>query len=128
MVLRAGEDFDDLVLATSLGMVPRVCGELIARSPRWRAMVDHVATVPDPVAADLAAPARSPSSGWHHPRATVSGYLAPFDTYASMSHLIAREDWADGRGRRRSPTSAARCRRAPRRIRRRPTRRAGQRG
>jgi uncharacterized protein with NAD-binding domain and iron-sulfur cluster len=35
--------------------------------------------------------------GWQHPRATVSGYLAPFDTYASMSHLIPREDWAQRR-------------------------------
>ena len=97
MVLRAGEDFDDLVLATSLGIVPRVCGELIARSPRWRAMVDHVATVPTQ-SLQIWLRRRESELGWHHPRATVSGYLAPFDTYASMSHLIPREDWADGRG------------------------------
>ncbi len=57
MVLRAGEDFDDLVLATSLGIVPRVCGELhralasLARNGRPRR------NGADPVAADLAAQA-----------------------------------------------------------------------
>ena len=57
MVLRAGEDFDDLVLATSLGIVPRVCGELIdalaalARDGRPRGNRAH------PVAAALAAQA-----------------------------------------------------------------------
>jgi uncharacterized protein with NAD-binding domain and iron-sulfur cluster len=97
VVLRAGEDFDDLVLATSLGIVPQICGDLIARSPRWRAMVDHVATVPTQ-SLQLWLRRRESELGWHHPRATVSGYLAPFDTYASMSHLIPREEWANGSG------------------------------
>jgi uncharacterized protein with NAD-binding domain and iron-sulfur cluster len=59
-------------------------------------MVDHVATVPTQ-SLQIWLRRRESELGWHHPRATVSGYLAPFDTYASMSHLIAREDWADGR-------------------------------
>ena len=46
MVLRAGVDFDDVVLATSLGMLPHVCPELVEDSARWRAMVTGVATVP----------------------------------------------------------------------------------
>jgi uncharacterized protein with NAD-binding domain and iron-sulfur cluster len=96
VLLRAGEDFDDVVLATSLGMLPHVCGELLERSPRWREMLRRVATVPTQ---SLQTWLRSGESelGWLDPGATVSAYLAPFDTYASMSHLIAREDWADGR-------------------------------
>jgi uncharacterized protein with NAD-binding domain and iron-sulfur cluster len=31
--------------------------------------------------------------GWPHHGATVSAYVNPFDTYASMSHLVEREDW-----------------------------------
>jgi hypothetical protein len=31
--------------------------------------------------------------GWQQGGATVSGYAAPFDTYASMSHLLDCEDW-----------------------------------
>jgi uncharacterized protein with NAD-binding domain and iron-sulfur cluster len=33
--------------------------------------------------------------GWPHVGVTVSGYPAPFDTYASMSHLLDLEDWPD---------------------------------
>jgi uncharacterized protein with NAD-binding domain and iron-sulfur cluster len=96
LLLRAGEDFDDVVLATSLGMLPHVCGELIERSPRWRGMVEHVATVPTQ-SLQIWLRRGEPELGWLHPGATVSGYLAPFDTCASMSHLIPREAWADGR-------------------------------
>jgi uncharacterized protein with NAD-binding domain and iron-sulfur cluster len=96
VLLRAGEHFDDVVLATSLGMVPHVCGELLERSPRWRATVEHVATVPTQ-ALQLWLRRDERALGWLDPGATVSAYLAPFDTYASMSHLIAREDWADAR-------------------------------
>jgi uncharacterized protein with NAD-binding domain and iron-sulfur cluster len=95
LVLHAGEDFDDLVLATSLGMVPHVCGDLLERSPRWREMVDHVATVPTQ-ALQLWLRRDESELGWRHPGATISAYLAPFETYAAMSHLIAREDWTNG--------------------------------
>jgi uncharacterized protein with NAD-binding domain and iron-sulfur cluster len=90
--LGAGEDFDDLVLATSLGMVPHLCGELLERSPRWRAMVDGVATVPTQSLQIWLREAED-RLGWPHPGATVSGYVTPFDTYASMSHLLPREQW-----------------------------------
>jgi uncharacterized protein with NAD-binding domain and iron-sulfur cluster len=95
LVLHAGEDFDDLVLATSLGMVPHVCGDLLERSPRWREMVDHVATVPTQSLQLWLRRAES-ELGWRHPGATISASLAPFETYAAMSHLITREDWTDG--------------------------------
>ncbi len=95
VLLRAGQDFDDVVLATSLGMVPHVCGELVERLPRWREMVDRVATVPTQ-ALQLWLREDEAGLGWRHPGATVSAYVAPFDTYASMSHLIGREAWADG--------------------------------
>jgi uncharacterized protein with NAD-binding domain and iron-sulfur cluster len=95
VVLRAGEDFDELVLATSLGMVAHVGGELLERSPRWRDMVDHVATVPTQ-ALQLWLRRGESALGWRHPGATVSAYLAPFETYAAMSHLIDCEDWTDG--------------------------------
>ena len=97
VLLRAGRDFDDVVLATSLGMIPHVCGELIERLPRWREMVDRVATVPTQ-ALQLWLREDEAGLGWRHPGATVSAYVAPFDTYASMSHLIRREEWTDGAG------------------------------
>jgi uncharacterized protein with NAD-binding domain and iron-sulfur cluster len=92
--LAAGADFDVVVLATSLGMVPHVCRELLADSPRWRAMVRHVPTVATQAVqlwlrrsdADLGAPSGGP---------TISGCGAPFETYASMGHLLERENWPD---------------------------------
>jgi uncharacterized protein with NAD-binding domain and iron-sulfur cluster len=57
--LVAGTDFDDVVLATSVGMLPHVAGELIDHSPRWRAMCHAVATVPHAGAAALAAGRRA---------------------------------------------------------------------
>jgi uncharacterized protein with NAD-binding domain and iron-sulfur cluster len=92
--LSAGADFDAVVLATSLGMVPYVCGELLADAPRWRRLVGNVPTVATQALqlwlrgtdADLGAPPGSP---------TVSGLLGPFETYASMGHLVEQEAWPD---------------------------------
>jgi uncharacterized protein with NAD-binding domain and iron-sulfur cluster len=96
MTLVAGEDFDDVVLATSLGIVPQICAELVAHSPRWREMADGIATVPTQALQVWLRPTER-ELGWAHPGSTISAYVMPFDTYASMTHTLAREDWpADG--------------------------------
>lgn len=97
VTLTAGRDFDHVVLATSLGMVPLVCGELVARSPRWRQMVRRVATVPTQ-ALQVWLRADEPALGWPFPGATISAYVTPFDTYSSMSHTLAREAWPEDAG------------------------------
>jgi uncharacterized protein with NAD-binding domain and iron-sulfur cluster len=92
--LAAGDDFDTVVLATSLGMVPHVCRELLADSARWRDMVQNVPTVATQAVqfwlrsteAQLGAPPGNP---------TISGFPPPFQTYASMSHLLEQEDWPE---------------------------------
>ena len=93
--LEAGKDFDVVVFAISLGMVPHVCGELLAASPAWRSMVDNVGTVATQafqlwLSEDEAALGRPGPSG-----ATVSGFVKPFDTWASMGHLLPAEDWPE---------------------------------
>ncbi len=91
--LVAGEDFDVLVFGISLGMVPHVCADLVAHSPEWRAMVDHVGTVPTQ-AFQLWLRADERALGWEGPPGvTVSGFVEPFDTWASMTHLVEVEDW-----------------------------------
>ena len=91
-----GEDVDDVVLALSLGAVPRVAADLVSRHPRWRAMIDHVKTVPTR-SAQLWLRDDEAALGWHDAGATLSGLDAPFDTCASMTHLLAAEGWpADG--------------------------------
>jgi uncharacterized protein with NAD-binding domain and iron-sulfur cluster len=95
--LVAGRDFDVAVLAVSLGMVPFVASELMARDPAWRAMVDEIGTVATR-SAQLWFISSEADLGWEGPSGvTLSGFGGTFDTRASMSHLLAREAWpSDG--------------------------------
>ena len=43
--LRRGVDFDHVVFGLSLGSVPSVCARLLAQKPKWRRMIERVATV-----------------------------------------------------------------------------------
>ena len=93
--LEAGKDFDAVVFAISLGMVPHVCGELLAASPAWRSMVENVGTVATQ-AFQLWLSEDEEALGWSGPPGvTVSGFVKPFDTWASMPHLLAAEDWPE---------------------------------
>ncbi len=93
--LKAGEDFDTVVFGIALGMVPHVCGELLATSAAWRSMVDNVGTVATQ-AFQLWLSEDDATLGWSGPAGvTVSGFVKPFDTWASMPHLVPAEDWTD---------------------------------
>jgi uncharacterized protein with NAD-binding domain and iron-sulfur cluster len=89
--LHVGEDFDAVVLGVGLGAVPLVARELIASSPKWRAMVDHCETVATQ-SLQLWTRESMAQLGWLHPQINLSGYVVPFDTWADMRHLIPRED------------------------------------
>jgi uncharacterized protein with NAD-binding domain and iron-sulfur cluster len=91
-LLRVGEDFDVVVLGVGLGAIPHVAGELVRRDPRWRAMVDHVKTVATQ-AFQVWLSADMRELGWPDDALTLSGFVEPFDTWADMRHLIARETW-----------------------------------
>jgi uncharacterized protein with NAD-binding domain and iron-sulfur cluster len=92
--LHVGRDFDLVVLGVGLGAVPHVCGELVARDPRWREMVIHVKTVATQ-AFQLWLTASTEELGWGGPAVTLSGFVQPFDTWADMRHLLAYERWPD---------------------------------
>jgi len=94
-VLRRGADFDVVVLAIPVGAAGTVCRELVADRPEWRAMVDNVATVATR-AFQLWLAAGEDELGWPVPGSTITGYDSPFDTSASMSHLLSAEDWPAG--------------------------------
>ncbi|HEX6227953.1 MAG TPA: FAD-dependent oxidoreductase [Solirubrobacterales bacterium] len=94
LTLEAGRDFDSLVLAVSLGMVPHTCGELLEADERWRSMVERVGTVATQAfQAWLRADERS--LGWRSAAATVTGCGRPFDTFGSLSQVLPFEDWPD---------------------------------
>src|SRR5215467_1190921 len=90
--VRVGEDFDLVVLGVGLGAIPHVCREIVARDPRWRAMVDHVKTV-STQALQLWLKADMKELGWEDRPINVSGFVEPFDTWADMSHLAGEECW-----------------------------------
>ena len=91
--LHVVDDFDFVVLGVGLGAVPYVCREIVARDPRWRAMVDHVKTVATQ-AFQIWLRADMNELGWTDPPIVVCGFVEPFDTWADMRHLIARESGA----------------------------------
>jgi uncharacterized protein with NAD-binding domain and iron-sulfur cluster len=92
--LRRGIDFDHVVLALSLGMVELVAPELIADSPDWREMTTHVRTVATQAFQLWLQPDES-ALGWASPGVTTSGYVAPFDTWASMPQTLWAEQWPE---------------------------------
>ena len=94
VTLSAGEDYDALVLAVSVGALPRTCSELLDASERWRSMVDRVGTVATQ-AFQTWLRADERALGWSSAAATVTGCGEPFDTFASLSQTLPFEDWPD---------------------------------
>jgi uncharacterized protein with NAD-binding domain and iron-sulfur cluster len=93
-VLRRGVDFDHVVLAVSVGILPVVADELIEDRIDWREMTSRVRTVATQ-AFQLWLGPDEPSLGWHEPAVTISAYLRPFETWASMPQTLWSEDWPE---------------------------------
>lgn len=93
-ILRRGTDFDHVVLAVSLGMVDIVARELVEDRVEWREMTEHLGTVATQ-AFQLWLQPDEQSLGWHRPAVTTSGFIPPFDTWASMPQTLWAEDWPD---------------------------------
>lgn len=95
VLLRAGDDFDTVVLAVPVGMIPYVCAEVVAADDRWSAMVANIGTVATQTF-QVWLDADERALGWHGPQGTtLSGFAQPFDTWASMTHLLDREQWGE---------------------------------
>jgi uncharacterized protein with NAD-binding domain and iron-sulfur cluster len=93
-VLRRGTDFDHVVLAVSVGIIPVIAPELIADRSEWLEMTTQVRTVATQAFQIWLRPTES-ELGWHHPGSTVSAYRRPFETWASMPQTLWAEDWPE---------------------------------
>ncbi|MGH3560286.1 MAG: FAD-dependent oxidoreductase, partial [Mycobacterium sp.] len=93
-VLRRGIDFDHVVLAVSVGILPVVAGELIEDRAEWREMTSAIRTVATQAFQVWLRP-DEPSLGWNEPGVTISGYLRPFETWASMPQTLWAEGWPE---------------------------------
>jgi uncharacterized protein with NAD-binding domain and iron-sulfur cluster len=92
--IRAGVDYDVVVYGISIGMVPYTCGQVLRASAAWRDMVANIGTVATQ-AFQLWLRDDETTLGWQVPGSTLTGFVKPFDTIASMSHLIPTEGWPE---------------------------------
>lgn len=92
LVLRAGHDFDRIVLGVGLGALPFLCADLLADpgNPRMAAMVRAVKTT-QTASAQLWFKPTLQATGWRLPPPVLIPYADPLDTWCDMSHLLPRE-------------------------------------
>ncbi|HXX66658.1 MAG TPA: NAD(P)-binding protein [Polyangiaceae bacterium] len=92
-----GADFDVVVLGISLGALPPICASLANPETdpgkKWRQMFAHVRTV-QTLSMQLWLRPDLRALGWPGGPAVVDAYEWPYSTYADLSHLIGRENWA----------------------------------
>ncbi|GGE02667.1 membrane protein [Polymorphobacter glacialis] len=91
--LEVGRDFDFVVLGVSVGAIPDVCPEILARDARWRRMTAAVKTVATQ-AFQVWLDQDLESLGWHGPPWLASAFAKPFDSWCDMAHTIPEEAWA----------------------------------
>lgn len=94
-VLRRGVDFDHVVLAVSLGMIPIIGKEMLEDRGDWRDMTTRIATVATQ-SFQMWWRVDDHALGWDMPGVTTSAYLPPFDTWASMPQTLWAEEWPAG--------------------------------
>lgn len=90
--LEVGRDFDFAVLGVSIGAVPYVCAELVARDERWRRMAAEVKTVATQ-AFQIWLQEDLPALGWEGAPYIVTAFTKPFDTWCDMAHVVPEENW-----------------------------------
>lgn len=100
--LKAGDEFDVVVLGISVGALRWICAELLEqpgeRGEKWRRMIRHVTTT-STQAFQLWLKADIAGLGWplwKYPLPIMDAYdrnQQTVDSWADMSHLIMRETW-----------------------------------
>ena len=101
VTLTEGSDFDELVLAISLGALPLICAELLQHDQAWREMVAQVKTV-ETQSLQLWFDQRSDALGIQtHANRPIptddtglgAGLATPYDGFSDFSSLIPFEHW-----------------------------------
>lgn len=92
LMLRRGDDFDDVVLAVGRGAVPTMCEELVGRDARWKRALQNTPTVTTH-AMQLWIRRSAAQMGSSGEPNLVSGGAAPLAVRADMTHVEPRESW-----------------------------------
>ena len=86
------DDFDFVVLGTSIGAVPHVAAEIVAHDPRWRDMIAHVGTAATQ-AFQIWLDTDLDTLGWNSPAHVITAFDKPFETWCDMAHVVPEENW-----------------------------------
>jgi hypothetical protein len=90
--LKAGADFDSVILGISVGALRGICGELYERLPAWRTMLDTTATIPA-AGVQIWCTKTTEEMGWRAARPDLlTAHAQPFATWADMSFLLGMEE------------------------------------
>ena len=89
----ATDGFDKVILGCSIGIFEYIAKDLIAKNKPFRDMVANVKTTQTQAAQCWLAPDLA-GLGWTLNSPVLDGYAEPMDTWADMTHLLAREDWS----------------------------------
>ncbi|HEY7901500.1 MAG TPA: FAD-dependent oxidoreductase [Caulobacteraceae bacterium] len=92
--LEVSRDFDFVVLGVSVGAIPHVCPEILARDRRWRLMTRKIKTVATQ-AFQIWLREDLQQLGWQGPPYIVAGFVKPFDTWCDMAQIVPDEGWRD---------------------------------
>lgn len=92
ITLRAGEDFDTVVLGIPIAALKHICAELAEARSDWKQMFENVKTIQTQgfqfwLDKDLS------GCGWELGSPILGSYMEPINTWADMSHLIQAEEW-----------------------------------
>lgn len=90
--LQREADFDDVVLAVPPPAQPLFAQSLLAASPRYRAMVEHITGVPT-IAAQLWLERTPAQLGWRGSVGVLTGAPGLFRTCADMTEVADAERW-----------------------------------
>jgi uncharacterized protein with NAD-binding domain and iron-sulfur cluster len=99
VVLKADQEFHDVILGIPLAALDEICGDLIRRKRKWHQMVRHVKTT-QTQSVQLWMKPDLQSLGWTRGRQPVDACPEPLDVWEDMSHMLPRESWLDPDGPR----------------------------
>jgi len=92
---RRGVDFDEVVLGVSKAALPTLCRELVARKPRWAAMMAAVPTTATQALQVWLKPTTA-ALGYTAGHPVMTGYAEPFDSWGDMTEVLPFENWQPG--------------------------------
>jgi uncharacterized protein with NAD-binding domain and iron-sulfur cluster len=93
--LRAGRDFDRVVLGISLGALPYLFDDVHALPKAFQLMLSNVQTVRTQ-ALQLWVNQPLETLGWPHGSVVLDAFCTPINTWAVVDQLMVRESWPAG--------------------------------